>query len=433
MLDHARKLAPATVIAMLALSGCTGNDSSTTAEAPAESTSGSSSAVAPAGGCRELAADPAWYGDNRDRINTMLRELGDCGVQGSVTDGAPLALFDWDNTVVKNDIGDATFFWMVRNGKLRAPQGGDWTTTSPYLTPAAATALTRACAAAPGQPMPTDTDVACADELLSIYGDAETTADEPAFAEFNARRIEPGYAWAAQMLAGWPEPELVTFIEQARQENLDAPEGAEQKIGSSAETAWVRYYPQMGDLIGALQDNGFDVRVVSASAEPVVKVWAAELGIPADKVMGVRTERDGDVVTARLVPCGGEEAIPYIEGKRCRVNEEVFGVTGAAAYDTLPESQRAAFGAGDSDTDISFIDDATTLRLAINRNKAELMCTAYDNADGRWIINPMFIDPEEKADTYACATEGFIEPDGSAGPLHRSDGSVVPDQQDTVF
>lgn len=431
MYHHARRMLLPTVAAVLALAGCSDGSQATTDSTVAESTG--TTAAAP--DCRVLAEDPGWYGDNRARIDVMLDELGTCNAQGSVADGAPLALFDWDNTVVKNDIGDATFFWMVRNGKLRAPLGGDWRTTSPYLTPAAAAALSKACgpAAGPGQPMSTDRDIACADELVSVYSDAETTADEPAFAGFNARRVEPSYAWAAQMLAGWPEPELETFIAQARQENLDAPEGAEQKVGSSEQTAWVRYYPQMRDLIGSLQANGFDVRIISASAEPVVKVWAAELGIPADKVMGVRTEREGDVVTSRLVPCGGQISIPYIEGKRCRVNEEVFGVTGAPAYDTQPETRRAAFGAGDSDTDISFLADATALRLAINRNKQELMCTAYDNADGRWIINPMFIEPEEQAEPYACATEGHIEPDGSEGPLRRQDGSVVPDQPDTVY
>lgn len=433
MYHHARRMILPFVVVALALAGCADNSSRTTAgEATDTETAGT---TATAADCRMLAEDPGWYGDNRARIDVMLGEFGTCNRDGSVADGAPLALFDWDNTVVKNDIGDATFFWMVRNGKLRAPQGGDWTITSPYLTPAAATALSKACGAAagPGQPMPTDRDIVCADELVSVYSDAETTSDEPAFAGFNARRVEPSYAWAAQMLAGWPEPELMKFIATARQENLEAPEGAEQKVGSSEQTAWVRYYPQMRDLIGSLQANGFDVRIISASAEPVVKVWAADLGIPADKVMGVRTERDGDVVTSRLVQCGGDISIPYIEGKRCRVNEEVFGVAGAQAYTTQPEPRRATFGAGDSDTDISFLADATALRLVINRNKQELMCTAYDNADGRWIINPMFIEPEGKAEPYECATEGYIEPDGSEGPLRRQDGSLVPDQQDTVY
>ncbi|MED5812647.1 haloacid dehalogenase-like hydrolase [Mycolicibacterium sp. 050232] len=384
--------------------------------------------------CRTLAENPGWYGDNRDRIDAMLAESGTCGADGSVADGAPVALFDWDNTLVKNDIGEATFFWMVRNGKLRAPAGGDWATTSPYLTPQAAAALGKACAAAkPGQPMPTDTDLGCADELLSIVGEGETRADEPAFAGFNARRFEPAYAWVVQLMAGWRESEIEDFAKAARKENLDAPEGTEQKVGSEEVTGWVRYYPQMRDLVETLRANGFDVRIVSASAEPVVRVWAAELGFTPDKVMGVRTESDGDVLTSKLVPCGGETAIPYIEGKRCRVNEDVFGVKGPAAFEQQAEPKRAAFGAGDSDTDVTFLTDATELRLVLNRNKTELMCSAYDNADGRWLVNPMFIDPKKKqGDPYECATEGYIEPSGKETPLHRADGTVVPDQQDSV-
>lgn len=419
----ARAVLSVLAAATFVLAGCGGNDNqqATSQGAQAES------------GCRTLAADPGWYGDNRDRIDKLIGELGTCGANGSVADGAPLALFDWDNTMVKNDIGDATFFWMVRNGKLRAPAGGDWASTSPYLTPQAAAALAKACAAAkPGQPMPTDTDTGCADELVSVYTDGATRADEPAFAGFNARRFEPSYAWAAQMLAGWRESELTGFAEAARRENLDAPEGAEQKVGSDDETGWVRYYPQMRDLVETLRANGFDVRIISASAEPVVRVWAADLGFTPDKVMGVRTERDGDVLTSKLVPCGGETAIPYIEGKRCRVNEEVFGVKGAAAFEQQPEPKRAAFAAGDSDTDVTFLSDATGLRLVLNRQKTELMCTAYDNSDGRWLVNPMFIKPMDKGDTYDCATEGYIEPSGKEAPLHRADGSVVPDQEDRV-
>ncbi len=421
------RLAFATALAgLLAMSGCSSHDTTPAAQSPTTKAS-----------CRTLAESSAWYGDNRDRIDAMLGKLGTCGAAGSVSAGAPLALFDWDNTMVKNDIGDATFFWMVRNGKLRAPLGGsagDWATTSPYLTPQAVAALSGACAAAkPGQPMPTDTDAGCADELLSVYTEAKTKAGQPAFAGFNARRMEPAYAWAAQMQAGWRESDVVEFAQSARKENLDAAEGTEQKVGSGMQTGWVRYYPQMHDLVEALHANGFDVRIISASAEPVARVWAEELDIPADHVMGVRTEHDGDVLTSRLAPCGGEPAITYIEGKRCRVNEEVFGVTGPAAFEQLPERKRAAFEAGDSDTDVTFLTDATALRLVLNRNKTDLMCTAYDNAGGNWLVNPMFIDPKKQSEPYACATKGYIEPTGAKAPLHRPDGTVVPDQQDRVY
>ncbi len=418
----ARRLAAfALTAATLSLAGC--GDSGDESEGDPSETQ-----------CRVLAADPGWYGDNRDRINDMISKLGACGKARSVADGAPLALLDWDNTTVKNDIGNATFFWMVRNSKVRQPANGDWTTTSQYLTAPAAAALAAACGglAAPGQPLPTGTNAGCADELTSVYIDRQTRTGAAAFANYNHRRIEPSAAWAAQLLAGWTDADITGFAQEARKQSLDAPEGDEQPVGTTRQTGWVRYYTQMRDLIGTLQADGFDVRIISASPEPVVRVWAADVGISGDRVMGTRTDHDGDVLTTRLAPCGGEPSIPHNEGKRCRVNEQVYGVKGAAAFDQLPEPRRQAFAAGDADGDATFTADATALRLVINRNQIELMCRAYADLGGRWLVNPMFINPLGISPAYPCATQGFDEPNGDQGPLLRPDGSVVPDQQDRV-
>ncbi|WAJ44639.1 haloacid dehalogenase-like hydrolase [Mycobacterium sp. Aquia_216] len=419
----ARRLAAfAITAATLSVSGC-GDSGDHTEGDPSDN------------GCHTLAADPGWYGDNRDRINAMIGKLGTCGKLAPEADAAPLALFDWDGTMVKNDIGDATFFWMVRNSKVRQPAAGNWSTTSQYLTPPAAAALAAACGALapPGQPLPTGSNGGCADELISVYSDRQIRTGAAAFDGYNHRRIAPAAAWAAQLLAGWTEADVGGFAEAARRENLDAPEGAEQLVGSGRRNGWIRYYAQMRDLVTALQANGFDVRIISASPEPAVRVWAAELGISADHVMGTRTEHNGDVLTTRLTSCGGEPSIPFNEGKRCRINEQVFGVQGTAAFDQLPGQRRQVFGAGDSDGDVTFVADATALRLVINRNQIELMCRAYANLDGRWLVNPMFINPLTASPPYPCATQGFDQPNGDQAPLLRPDGVVVPDQQDRVF
>ncbi|UGT92029.1 haloacid dehalogenase-like hydrolase [Mycobacterium ostraviense] len=384
--------------------------------------------------CRTLAADPGWHGDNRERIDAMINRLGSCGKAESATAGAPLVSFDWDNTMVRNDVGNATFYWMINNSKMRQPAGGNWSTTSAYLTTEAAAALAAACGglADPGQPLPTGSNTGCADELVTVYTRHETRSGAAAFTGYNRRRIQPGDAWAAELLAGWTDAEITEFAAAARKQSLDAAEGSEQTVGSTRQTGWVRYYTQMRDLVGTLQANGFDVRIISASAEPVVRVWAGHIGIPGDHVMGVRTDHDGDVLTPRLALCGGEPSIPFNEGKRCRVNEQVSGVQGAAAFQQLPEQRRQVFAAGDSDGDVTFIADATTLRLVLNRNQIELMCRAYANADGKWMVNPTFINPLPMSPPYPCATQGFDEPDGGQAPLRQADGTVVPDQQDRV-
>jgi hypothetical protein len=45
----------------------------------------------------------------------------------------------------------------------------------------------------------------------------------------------------------------------------------------------------------------------------------------------------------------------------------------------------------------------------------------------------MFIAPKKQVtDPYPCSTTALTKSDGTSAPLLRDDGSVVPDQKDTV-
>jgi hypothetical protein len=131
----------------------------------------------------------------------------------------------------------------------------------------------------------------------------------------------------------------------------------------------------------------------------------------------------------------GNGMITYIEGKRCWVNKIIFGDTGPTAMDRNADpAKRPAFGAGDSDTDVAFLQDSSTLRLAINRNKNEIMCNAYANLGGTWIVNPMFISPKAKLDAgYACSTAACKDEGGASVPCMNEEGASIADQEDTVF
>ncbi|GGO99823.1 haloacid dehalogenase-like hydrolase [Wenjunlia tyrosinilytica] len=385
--------------------------------------------------CPTLDSSLTWYGENRQALQKFIDAEGECQGPGK----RPLALFDWDNTVVKNDVGDATTFWLLRNDKVLQPPAKDWSATSRYLTTAAGTALGTACgsSAPAGKPLPTSSNTQCADEILSVYSNGTTTQGAPAFSGFDARRIEPSYAWAAQLLAGHSAQQVRNFAAEARAENLAAPEGATQAVGTHQVTAWVRYYDQQRDLISTLGRAGFDVRIITASPEPVVQVWAQTLGIRPDNVVGIRNGTQQGKLTYHLNSCGGAAAdsvITYIDGKRCFINQEILGVSGAAAFEQQPASKRQAFAAGDSNTDVTFVTDATGLRLVINRNKAELMCRAYYNSDAKWLINPMFIKPKGALlSPYPCSTSAYVNSNGTTGPVIDTNGSVIPDQADTVY
>ncbi|MFD7711469.1 haloacid dehalogenase-like hydrolase [Streptomyces sp. NPDC059786] len=390
--------------------------------------------------CPRLSTKLDWYGDNRAHLQQVIDERGSCsghGQHGQV----PVAAFDWDNTVTKNDVTDATISWSLRHDKILRP--ARWRDTSKWLTKEADTALTKACGTdvPVGAPLPTSTNTRCTDEIFEIREDGKTMSGAAAFAgEWNHRRTVPQYAWVPQLFAGHTVAELRSYARKARSEALAAPVGSTRTLGTHTVPAYVRYYDQQRDLIRTLQRAGFDVYIVSAGSEPVTEEWSRGVGVDRAHTIAIRSvlDRRGRITTwnegCGNVPASQGEAIPYIDGKRCWINQEIYGVEGAAAWQRQDRSHRITVGGGDADTDVTFVDDATGAHLVLNRNKSEIMCRAYDDADGRWVINPMFIEPlPQKTDPYPCSTSAYNEPDGGKGPVLRRDGSVVPDQEDTVY
>lgn len=391
--------------------------------------------------CPQLSKKLSWYGDNRDRLQQMIDERGRCGSHRGHEQKRPVAAFDWDNTVVKNDITDATIAWSLHHDKILRP--ATWKSTSKWMTDEADKALTKACGTdvPVGEPLPTSTDTACADEIFEVREDGKTMSGDAAFAgDWDHRHTVPQYAWVPQLFAGHTVPELESYAAKARKEVLAAPVGATQTVGTHEIPGYARYYDQQRDLIRTLKKAGFDVYIVSAGSEPVTEVWSKSVGVDREHTIAIRSvlDRKGRITTWNQgcgdVPVNKGEAIPYIDGKRCWINQEIYGVKGAAAWDKQDPSHRIALGGGDADTDVTFVGDATGAHLILNRNKDEVMCRAYDNADGRWVVNPMFIEPmKQKPDLYPCSTAAYNAPDGIKSPVLREDGSVVPDQADSVF
>ncbi|MFG2499013.1 haloacid dehalogenase-like hydrolase [Streptomyces sp. NPDC048441] len=396
--------------------------------------------------CPQLSKKLTWYGDNRAKLQQMIDERGRCGShsghdQRGHDEKRPVAAFDWDNTVVKNDITDATIAWSLHHDKILRP--ASWKSTSKWMTDEADKALTAACGTdvPVGAPLPTSTDTACADEIFEVREDGKTMSGAAAFAgEWDHRHTVPQYAWVPQLFAGHTVPELESYAAKARKQVLAAPVGATQTVGTHEIPGYARYYDQQRDLIRTLKKAGFDVYIVSAGSEPVTEVWSKGIGIDRKHTVAIRSVLDskGRITTWNQgcgdVPVNQGEAIPYIDGKRCWINQEIYGVKGKSAWGKQDPSHRIALGGGDADTDVTFVGDATGAHLVLNRNKNEVMCRAYDNADGRWVVNPMFIEPmKQKPDLYPCSTAAYNAPDGSKGPVLREDGSVVPDQADLVF
>ncbi len=392
--------------------------------------------------CPQLELASHWYGDNARLIQRAIDKKGRCSWPGGrAPQVKPYAVFDWDNTVIKNDISDQTIFWMLRNDKILQPPGRNWHNTSRYMTVEGAAGLRKACGslARPGQPLPTSTNVACADELLSVRKTQKTTDGKEVFAGANERYMEASYAWVAQILQGYTPAQVRSIASKARTEALNAPIGTTQQVGSHMETGWIRYYPEMRDLIRTLKRAGITPWVVSASPKEFADVWGPGVGIDSAHTLGIMQLKRQGKLTGHLKGCGGlpdgsDAIMTYIDGKRCFINQEILGVNGPRALRPMPALLRPTVAGGDATTDISMVKDATGVHVVLNRNRAELMCVAYDNEDGRWAVNPMFIQPLPKLPgLYPCSTTAYTDASGNPGPVRRADGSIIPDQEDTVF
>jgi len=382
-----------------------------------------------------------WLPENRTRLNALIQTQG---IASATFDprNRPVAVFDWDNTVVKNDLGDATFFWMLRHDKVLQPPNRDWATTSKNLTTQARAALNAACdtAAEPGQPLPTTQAAAtCADELVSIYNNGKTSAGEAAWDKQLTLTTNTAYAWVAQLQAGYTPEELRAFARSAYAENAYNPPGTTQTVGTTPNLTYhVRVYDEMVDLVETLQDNGFDVWVLTASPQFVVDAVSEELtGIKPNRVIGIRMVTDAQGrVTPRIQGCGtvadgADTLITYDQGKRCWINKVIFRQPVEQQLARQPDaSKRQVFAAGDSDTDLSFVQDATHLKLAINRARVQLMCNAYANRGGQWLVQPMFVNPRAKAANYPCTTAL----DAAGQPIVDEAGNrFTQDYEDRVF
>ena len=392
--------------------------------------------------CPQLKLAANWYGNNAAIIQRAIDKAGRCSWRGGrAPQVRPYAVFDWDNTVIKNDISDQTIFWMLRHDKILQPRDGDWRNTSRFMTKDGADALREACGslAKPGKPLPTSTNVTCADELLSVRKTQKTTAGKAVFAGANERYMEASYAWVGQILQGYRPAQVRAIAARARKAALQAPIGATQKVGSSTETAWIRYYPEMRDLIRTLKKAGIEPWVVSASPKEFADVWGPGVGINSAHTIGISQLLHKGKLTGHLKGCGGlpdgsDSIMTYIDGKRCFINEIIVGVKGSQALRPVRRALRPTVAGGDATTDVSMVRDATGAHVVLNRNKDELMCHAYDNRDGRWAINPMFIQPlPKKQGLYPCSTTAYVDADGNHGPVRRTNGSIIPDQADTVF
>lgn len=317
-----------------------------------------------------------WFPENLARIDERLALIA---AQPSTV--RPVAVFDFDNTCIFRDVGQAVFRHQLRHLHYRLiPEQ-----LAAILPPPEGELAGRPLAAI----VVTLIDTYRALFPLLLTGRTDQALRLPEARLFAAlllwftdqarrdERLGPRYVlpFMAKLLAGFTTDELrflaVEVVDAAGREPLieetlaveaPAPIGrieASQPLG-------MHPYPEMLALMRRLAGLGIERYVISASAECLVEGAARWFGFPvdADHIFGIRVRLDaGEVLTI-----GDPHAYPvtYREGKA----DIITGLIGA----------RPMLVAGDADTDYEMLTlPEVDIRLLLNRRQRGLIGSLYED------------------------------------------------------
>ena len=335
----------------------------------------------PAQHTHEQAADRAnepgnWYPENLARIDRGLAAIAARGPAER-----PLAVFDFDNTCVFRDVGQAVFFHQLTGLRYR-------------LRPEELAGLLPAGQAdLDGRPM-----AAVIDTLLASYrtlwpmieaGEAAAARQRPEAELFAClllwftdrarrdQRLGPPYVlpFMGKLLAGHTLAELRRFAAEVVRTARDEPLvettlacAAPAPIGriQASHPLGLQPHPEMLALMQRLRGLGIDCAILSASTEWLVEEAARLFGFPVqpERIFGIRVGLDE---RGRLTTGAPDDyPVTYRQGKAEVIRRFLPG--------------RPVLVAGDADTDYEMLTlPEVDLRLLLNRNQSGLISTLYQD------------------------------------------------------
>ncbi len=289
-------------------------------------------------------------------------------IQARLAGPPGLAVFDFDNTLIYNDLGEAVMYYVARRGLLPAE---DPTFRAVLADPRFCPPETAARLVETGNRYHAEYDAADRDafaaELLKLYSWIHANFD-----------LETTYRWTRIFFMGRPPGDLarlardVFAYEQGRsvgQESLETiPGGPALAIPTG-----IRVVPEIAALTRRLRARGWEVRVVTASPRIVIAAVIEHWGLRPDQVTGMELATGAD---GRLLP-------EIVEPMPCQAGK----VTALRAVPALA-GRSIDLAVGDSRGDRDLL-AAAGLGILLDRGDRELRA----EAEGRGYIIQKQFDP----------------------------------------
>ncbi|MFN8482724.1 MAG: haloacid dehalogenase-like hydrolase [Anaerolineae bacterium] len=307
----------------------------------------------------------SWLPANRAALEDLIHRVGRDSATYDPT-SPPFAVFDWDQTVIRHDIGDALFLRQIEDLAFAHDQDEFWSILGVEAGDPLRDHVTR-LQAAPPEEWPTMAEHHAWREAV-LLGYLRSGQVDP----------QEGFPWQTRLLAGLTVDEVKRLTRIAIEAEVAQPLAARPYTVAGSELRFhqgLRPYAEILDLMRALEDAGIAAWVVSATNVWSVQAMAEYLGLRADRVIGMRTRVEDGVITSEL-----ELPAPATWGKVLAIQRYIH------------PTQPPALVAGDNITDLPMLEYSADTRLVIDRGVKALRDVARKRqaAGERWLIQPQF-------------------------------------------
>lgn len=330
---------------------------------------------------------PGWTEDTRAQLCQLLA--------AGAGKGLPV-VFDFDNTLVCGDIGEATLAMLVSEGVLRA-------STLPHaLAPSFRTI---------------DGKTVCGETVSDLTEYYEALLDPTIHGRADPSPLASGYVWATEVMQGLP---LATVLKATADVwSLSRP-GESPFIRTPGGAAYPVpfFYEEMLELLGELLRLKYDIWVVSASntwsvrwtvnnvLNPMLRERAAGGSMNPAQVIGVAlllTRSDGsllkDSVLVREIP-GYTHLLPQVVADLrlspwLQYPAPTYSGKIAVIWDHLGRNPYLACGDSPGDLPmLAFSQNRLWVRRIDKPRYFESMQQAHRSTGGNWLVQPVRTRPD---------------------------------------
>ncbi|MFN8471899.1 MAG: haloacid dehalogenase-like hydrolase [Anaerolineae bacterium] len=307
----------------------------------------------------------SWLPENRAALEDLICRVGR---ESETYDplAPPFAVFDWDQTVIRHDIGDALFLRQIEDLAFAHEQDEFWSILGVAPDDPLRDHVARLLEAPQEEWPEMEEHHAWRDAVLLGY--------------LRSGQIDPqeGFPWQTRLLAGLTVDEVKRLTRIAIEAEVALPLQARPYTVAGSELRFhqgLRPYAEILELMRALEEAGIAAWVVSATNIWSVQAMAEYLGLRTDRVIGMRTRVGDGVITSDLEP-----PVPATWGKVLAIQRYIH------------PTQPPVLVAGDNITDLPMLEYSADTRLVIDRGVKALseVARARQAAGERWLVQPQF-------------------------------------------